>query len=105
MQIQPIEDILARAPQMSIEQLQAEVWARDAEVQRLRDEMRAIHLQLEPKWIAEMRANSGPSHLAQTMQPGSVSGDLGNEPLASLKAMATRLMDEINRRIGGGGNG
>lgn len=102
MQIQPIEDILARAPQMSIQQLQEQIWARDEEVKRHRDEMRAIHLQLEPHWIAEARANAGPAHLAQTLEAKNAAGDLSNAPLASLKNLALKLMDEINRRVGGG---
>ena len=51
---------------LSTEALEAEKHARDAEVQRLRAEMREIHKLLEPKWIAQGKATGKPE-LMQTI--------------------------------------
>lgn len=66
--MRPIEQVLAECK--TIEQLEVEHRLRDAEVIRLRAEMKQIHDALEPLWWAQRKLAAAPANLKQILRPG-----------------------------------
>ena len=64
----PIAEILPAAHTMTLDELQTHKNERDAEVRRLREEMRLIHYQMEPKWVEQIRSGAGPANLSQRLE-------------------------------------
>lgn len=62
-----LAEIQAKAESLTLEQLQDEKNARDAQCAVLISETRAIHALMEPLWAEEQRRNAGPANLRQVI--------------------------------------
>ncbi len=65
-----INDVLQRAPHMSIEELERHIRDRDTAAQQLQAEKGAIKPHLDRAWQKRIAATSGPSSLNQEVKLG-----------------------------------